>query len=214
MEAILEKLRQSIIDGTPKHAETAAQEALAGGIDPLDAVNNGCVPAMDYVGERFGCHEMFLPDVLMASQAMKAAVAVLEPEMSKRGTERQTHGRVVLGTVKGDIHEIGKSLVAIMLSASGFEVHDLGISVPTERFAAKARELNANIIGVSALLTTTMMVQKHVVESLDQAGLRPRVKVIVGGAPVTRKWAEEIGADGYAKDAMSAVALAKSLVAR
>ncbi len=214
MQNILEKLRQSIIDGAPKHAEAAAQEALAAGIEPLDAVNNGCVPAMDYVGARFGCREMFLPDVLMASQAMKAAVAVLEPEMSKRGTERQTHGRVVLGTVKGDIHEIGKSLVAIMLSASGFEVHDLGVSVPTERFAAKARELKADIVGVSALLTTTMTVQKNVVDSLQLAGLRPQVKIIVGGAPVTRQWAEEIGADGYAKDAMSAVALAKGLMGK
>ncbi len=214
MQAILERLRQSIIDGAPRHAEAAAQEALANGIEPLDALNNGCVPAMDYVGERFGCHDMFLPDVLMASQAMKAAVAVLEPEMSKRGTARQSHGRVILGTVKGDIHEIGKSLVGIMLSASGFEVYDLGISVPTERFAAKAREMNADIVGVSALLTTTMTVQKSVVESLQQAGLRPRVKIIVGGAPVTRQWAEEIGADGYAKDAMSAVALAKSLVGK
>lgn len=214
MDEILRQLRQSIIDGTPERAKEFAQQALAGGIEPLDAINNGCVPAMDFVGERFGCQEMYLPDLLMASEAMKAAIGVLEPEMARRGTQRTTQGRVILGTVRGDIHEIGKSLVAIMLSASGFEVHDLGVSVPTERFAEKARELDADVVGVSALLTTTMMVQRNVVEALDRAGLRPRVKVIVGGAPVTRKWAEEIGADGYGKDAMDAVAVVKRLVDR
>ena len=156
----------------------------------------------------------FLPDVLAASSAMKAAVSVLEPEMRRRGGQRQTMGKVLLGTVRGDIHEIGKSLVAIMLSAAGFEVFDLGISVPTETFAAKARELDADVVGVSALLTTTMAVQKKVIECFDREGLRPRVKVIVGGAPVTRKWAEEIGADGYGKDAASAVSLVKSLLGK
>jgi len=214
MEEIYQRLRQSVVEGLPDRAREAAQQALSAGVEPLDAINGACVPAMDYVGERFGCHEMFLPDVLMASQAMKAAVAVLEPEMRKRGAERVMRGRVVLATVKGDIHEIGKSLVGIMLSAGGFEVHDLGVSVSTELIAAKARELDADIVGVSALLTTTMMVQKNVVEAIVCAGLRPRVKVVVGGAPVTRKWADEIGADGYAKDAMSAVTLAKSLVGK
>ncbi len=212
MDEILQQLRQSIIDGAPQRAKDYAQQALAIGVEPLDAINHGCIPGIDFVGERFGCQEMFLPDMLMASEAMKAAVAVLEPEMAKRGTQRVTQGRVILGTVKGDIHEIGKSLVSIMLSASGFEVHDLGVSVPTERFAEKARELQADVVGVSALLTTTMVVQRKVIEAINQAGLRPRVKVIVGGAPVTRKWADEIGADGYGKDAMNAVAVVKSLL--
>jgi corrinoid protein of di/trimethylamine methyltransferase len=212
MNELFEALRQSIIDGTPEIARTAALDALQRGTDPLETINQACIPAMDYVGEKFSCHDMFLPDVLMASEAMKAAVSVLEPEMRRRGGQRQTMGKVVLGTVRGDIHEIGKSLVAIMLSAAGFEVFDLGISVPTETFAAKARELGADVVGVSALLTTTMAVQKKVIECFDREGLRPRVKVIVGGAPVTRKWAEEIGADGYGKDAASAVSLVKSLL--
>lgn len=212
MDEMFQQLRAAVVDGMPDRAAELAQQALASGADPLETLNQGCIPGMDHVGQKFGCHEMFLPDVLAASEAMKAAVAVLEPEMRRRGTERKVLGRVVLGTVRGDIHEIGKSLVAIMLTASGFEVHDLGVSVPTETFASKARELGADIVGVSALLTTTMMVQKNVVESLERAGLRPRVKIMVGGAPVTRKWAEEIGADGYAKDAAAAVTLARSLV--
>lgn len=208
----LDALRQSIIDGIPDNARHHAMEAMQAGLDPLDTINVACLPAMDYVGARFGCHEMFLPDVLAASSAMKSAVSVLEPEMRKRGLERKALGRVLLGTVRGDIHEIGKGLVSIMLSAAGFEVIDLGISVPSETFAEKARELAADVVGVSALLTTTMAVQRKVIECLDREGLRPNVKVIVGGAPVTRKWADEIGADGYARDAASAVSLVKSLL--
>lgn len=195
-------------------AKEAAQKLLADGIEPLIALNMVCVPAMDYVGERFGCREMFLPDVLASSEAMKAAVSVLEPEMRKRGDQREVHGRVVLGTVKGDIHEIGKGLVGILLGASGFEVHDLGVGVSPEVFAAKAREWRADIVGVSALLTTTMNLQRDVVQCFDREGLRPAVKVIVGGAPVSQKWATEIEADGYGKDAMSAVALARNLMKR
>ena len=212
MDDILQQLRQAIMDGMPSMAKEAVRKALAEGVEPMVALNTGCVPAMDYVGERFGCREMFLPDVLASSEAMKAAVAVLEPEMRKRGDERQVHGRVVLGTVKGDIHEIGKGLVAILLGASGFEVYDLGVGVPPEVFASKARELKADIVGVSALLTTTMNLQRDVVQCFDREGLRPGVKVIVGGAPVSQRWATEIGADGYGKDAMSAVALARSLM--
>jgi corrinoid protein of di/trimethylamine methyltransferase len=210
---LLEELRQAIIDGMPDHAADAARRAVEQGVEPAQALDQACVPGMDYVGQRFGCHEMYLPDVMAASEAMKAAVGVLEPEMRRRGSERKTRGTVVLGTVKGDIHEIGKSLVAIMLSAAGFQVHDLGVSVATEAFAAKIREVDADIVGVSALLTTTMTVQRNVVESLDREGLRPGVKIMVGGAPVTRKWAEEIGADGYAKNASEAVTLARDFMA-
>ncbi len=209
---LLEELRQAIIDGMPDHAANLARRAIEQGLDPAQALDQGCIPGMDYVGQRFGCHEMYLPDVMAASEAMKAAVVVLEPEMRRRGTERKARGIVVLGTVKGDIHEIGKSLVAIMLSAGGFQVHDLGVSVATELFAAKIRELDADIVGVSALLTTTMTVQRSVVEALDREGLRPRVKIMVGGAPVTRRWAEEIGADGYARNASEAVTLAQSFM--
>ena len=134
--------------------------------------------------------------------------------MKKRGSIRETAGRVVLGTVKGDVHEIGKSLVGTLLSANGFDVHDLGVDVPYEKFAEKAREVGADIVGVSALLTTTMTGQRNVIEALDDLGLRPKVKVMVGGAPVTRTWAEEIGADGYSEDAIGAVQVAKKLVGK
>src|SRR5512136_2436812 len=211
---LFEVMKQSIIDGDEEKAAELAQQALAQGIDPLAAINDGYVPGISYVGEQFGAGEMFLPDLMLAAEAMKAAVGVLEPEMQRRGTHRQMLGKVVLGTVKGDIHEIGKNLVATMLSASGFDVFDLGVDVPFAKFAEKAREVNADIVGVSALLTTTMTGQKNVIEALDDLCLRPKVKVMVGGAPVTRSWAEEIGADGYSEDAIGAVELAKKLMGK
>jgi corrinoid protein of di/trimethylamine methyltransferase len=211
-EELFAAMKQSIIDGDEEAAAAVAQRALAAGIDPLEAINQGYVTGMSYVGDQFSAGEMFLPDMMLAAEAMKAAVAVLEPEMQKRGMHRTMLGKVVLGTVKGDIHEIGKNLVATMLSASGFEVFDLGVDVPFEKFVEKAREVNADLIGVSALLTTTMTGQRTIIEMLDDMGLRPRVKVMVGGAPVTRSWAQEIGADGTSEDAMGAVALAKKLV--
>ncbi len=205
-------MRQSIIDGDTDQAAALAQQALEQGLDPLDAINLGFVPGVNYVGEQFGRGEMFLPDLVLAGEAMKTAVAVLEPEMQRRGSRRKMLGKVVLGTVKGDIHEIGKTLVATMLAAGGFEVHDLGVDVPVAKFAEKAREVGADIVGVSALLTTTMVGQKAVIEALDDMGLRPKTKVMVGGAPVTRSWANEIGAEGYSEDAIGAVAEAKKLM--
>lgn len=202
---------RSIVDGAPEAARALAEQALTLGIPALEAIDHGFVPGMSQVGEQFTRRTMFLPDMMAAAEAMKAAMAVLEPELKKQGAERPSAGKVILGTAKGDIHEIGKVLVGTMLTAHGFEVHDLGVDVPCETFAAAAAELSANIVGVSALLTTTMRGQKAVVEAVERAGLRPRVKVIVGGAPVTRQWSEEIGADGYAKDAMGAVALVKNL---
>lgn len=207
-------MRQSIIDGAPDTASSLAQQAVASGVAPLDAINNGFVPGMQEVGEQFAKGQMFLPDMMASAEAMRAAMAVLDPELKKLGAERPLSGIVVLGTTKGDIHEIGKTLVGTLLTAHGFRVHDLGVDVPGEKFAATAREVNADIVGVSALLTTTMRNQKGVVEALEKAGLRSQVKVMVGGAPVTRRWAEEIGADGYAKDAMSAVDLARELMQR
>jgi corrinoid protein of di/trimethylamine methyltransferase len=213
-DELFQAMRQSIIDGAAEHAADLASQVLAAGLDPVEAVNRGFVPGVDYVGAQFAKREMFLPDLIVAAEAMKAGIAVLEPEMRRRGLQREFLGRVILGTVKGDIHEIGKTLVGILLSAAGFEVIDLGVNVTAETFAIQARELQADIVGVSSLLTTTMALQRDVVEALDRQQLRPRVKVIVGGAPVTRKWAEEIGADGYGKDAVGAVALAKSLVGK
>ena len=206
-------MRQSVLDGTPDTAASLAREALTIGISALDAIDHGFVPGMTQVGEEFARRTMFLPDMMAAAEAMKAAMAVLEPELRKQGTERPSAGRVVLGTTKGDIHEIGKILVGTLLTAHGFEVHDLGVDVAPENFASAAVELAAKVVGVSALLTTTMRGQKSVIEAIERAGLRPHVKVIIGGAPVTRQWSEEIGADGYAKDAMSAVGLVRSLIA-
>ena len=205
-------MRQSIIDGAPDQAASLAKQALEQGTPPLEAIDHGFVPGMNEVGEQFAQHKIFLPDMLASAEAMKAAMGVLEPELKRQGGERPTAGTVVLGTTKGDIHEIGKTLVGTLLTAHGFRVHDLGVDVTGERFAAQAREAGADVVGVSALLTTTMRGQRSVIEVLEREGLRPRVKVIVGGAPVTRRWAEEIGADGYGKDAQSAVALVKSLL--
>jgi corrinoid protein of di/trimethylamine methyltransferase len=209
---LFEEMAQSIIDGEPQQAEALARRAVAEGLDPLEALNKGFVVGVDRVGESFSCGEAYLPDLVLAGEAMKAAVGVLDPELAKRGTQRKTLGDVVIGTVKGDIHDIGKTLVATMLAAGGFQVHDLGVDVPPERFAQKAREVNAVLVGVSALLTTTMVNQKAVIEALDDVGLRPKVKVIIGGAPVTRAWAEKIEADGFAEDAIGAVAEAKRMI--
>ena len=211
-EQLFTAMRQAIIDGDPAGATALAEQALAAGIPPLDAIENGFVPGLTYVGEQFGAGELYLPDMMLAARAMQKAVAVLEPEMLRLATSRRVLGRVVLGTVKGDIHEIGKNLVGMMLSTSGFEVHDLGVDVAPDRFVEAAREHDADVIGVSALLTTTMAGQRTVVEAVEAAGMRPKVKVIVGGAPASATWASEIGADGYSEDAIGAVALVRQLV--
>ena len=207
---LFDAMRQSVIDGDPDLAAELAQKAIDQGIDPVLVLDDGFVPGVSYVGEQFGLGEMFLPELVVAGEAMKAAVATLEPEFSRRGTERQILGKVVIGTIEGDIHEIGKTLVATMLSASGFQVYDLGVDVPITAFVEKAREVNADIIGISALLTTTMVRQKDVIEALQDSNLA--TKVMVGGAPVTQSWAKEIGAQGYSEDAVGAVAVAKNLM--
>ena len=209
---LFESMAQSVIDGEVEDAERLARQAIEQGVDPLDAINRGFVIGVNHVGEEYAAGEMFLPDLVLAGEAMKAAVAVLDPEMQRRGTKRQMLGTVVIGTVDGDIHDIGKTLVATMLAASGFQVYDMGVDVPVQTFLEKARETSADVVGLSALLTTTMVKQKDVIEALEEAGLRPQIKVMVGGAPVTRTWAEEIGADGFSEDAIGAVAVAKELV--
>jgi corrinoid protein of di/trimethylamine methyltransferase len=205
-------MRQSVVDGAPQTAAELARHALARGIAPLAAIDRGFLPGLHHVGEEYGRRAMFLPDMMAASEAMKAAVSVLDPVLKQQGDARTNLGTVVLGTARGDIHEIGKTLVGLILSAHGFQVHDLGVDVAAETFAAKAGELGADVVGVSALLTTTMGGQQAVIAELARAGLRPRVKVIIGGAPVTRQWAEQIGADGFGKDAVGAVALVKRLL--
>jgi corrinoid protein of di/trimethylamine methyltransferase len=206
-------MAQSIMEGDAEVAEQLALEALEAGMDPLDAINQGFVVGLDQIGELFGAGEAYLPELVMAGEAMKAVVQTLEPEMAKRGVGRQSLGTVVLATIEGDIHDIGKSLVGTMLSVAGFKVFDLGVDVPILTLIEKARDEHADIIGVSALLTTTMVKQRDMVEALEDMGLHGSVKVIVGGAPVTQAWADEIGADGYSEDAVGAVALAKKLLA-
>ena len=213
-EELFQKMAQSIIDGDADVAVRLAKDAVAADIDPLMAISDGFVQGVNTVGEAFGRGEAFLPELVMAGEAMKAAVATLDPELKKRGSQRQILGKVVIGTVEGDIHEIGKSLVATMLAASGFEVHDLGVDTPGDKLIGKALEVNADIVAMSALLTTTMVKQREVIEELEKEGLRQRLKVMVGGAPVTRDWVETIAADGYSEDAIGAVSLAKQLLGR
>jgi corrinoid protein of di/trimethylamine methyltransferase len=211
-QEILAAMRDSIVNGLPETAAELARQALTLEMDPLEAIERGFVPGITSVGGQFACGQMFLPDLMASSEAMRAAMAVLEPALKAAGAERPTSGTVVLGTTRGDIHEIGKALVGTLLTANGFQVHDLGTNVSSDGFVSKAREVKADIVGISALLTTTMAGQKTVVEALDRAGLRKTTKIMVGGAPVTQRWADEIGADGYGKDAMSAVILARKLV--
>ena len=211
-EELYKKMAQSIIDGDSDVALMLAKESIANKINPLDAITKRFVVGVNTVGVAFERGEAFLPELVMAGEAMKAAVAVLDPELKKRGTERKMLGKVVIATVEGDIHEIGKSLVATMLGASGFEVFDLGVDTPSDKIIGKALEVNADIIAMSALLTTTMVKQREVIEELEKEGLRHRVKVMVGGAPVTRDWVNTIGADGFSEDAIGAVAIAKQLM--
>ena len=211
-DELFQKMSQSILDGDSDAAIALAKQAIESGIDPLEAISKGFVVGVNQVGESFACGEAFLPELVMAGEAMKAAVATLEPEMQKRGTSRQVYGKVVLATVEGDIHEIGKTLVGTMLSASGFQVYDLGVDVPTAKIIEKVKEVDADLVGLSALLTTTMVKQKEVIDELDKLGLRKKVKVMVGGAPVTKDWVQKIEADGYSEDAIGAVGLAKRLV--
>jgi corrinoid protein of di/trimethylamine methyltransferase len=211
-EKLLGEMTQAVIDGLPEKARELANEALRAGIDPLEAIENGFKPGMEVVGEGFDKGELFIPDLMMAGEAMKTAIATLEPELMQRKQARKVLGRVVMGTVEGDIHEIGKTLVATMLAAAGFEVHDLGVDVPAQHFVDAVRDTNANVVGLSALLTTTILNQEVVIQALTEAGLREQVKVIIGGVPANPEWAEEIGADAYAENATEAVDVVKGLV--
>ncbi len=209
---LYQAMAQCVIDGDVDLAEKLAQQSIEAGIDPLEAISKGFVVGVNYIGDQFSKGEAFLPELVMAGECMKAAVGILEPEMARRGTARQVLGKVVLATVEGDIHEIGKTLVGIMLSASGFQVFDLGVNVTAAKLIEKAKAEKADIIALSALLTTTMVKQKEVIETFTAQGLRSDFKVMVGGAPVTREWEKSIGADGYSEDAVGAVMVAKQLV--
>jgi len=210
---LLAQIVASLVAGDPDATVDGTRQALAAGIEPLAIIDGGLVPGMRIVGEKYSTGEYFLPNLIVSASGMKQAMAILVPELKARRQHLTSSGTVVIGTVRGDIHEIGKSLVATMLAANGFEVHDLGVDVPADAFVARVKEAGANLVGLSALLTTTMHGQKDVIDALTKAGLRAQVKVMVGGAPVTRKWADDIGADGWAQDAVAAVDLATRLVA-
>lgn len=207
----LKRLYEAVLTGDAKTAVEVTQSALAEGVDPQQLVTEQMIPAMDEVGRRFENSEYFVPELLIAARAMKGSLQLIRPLLAARGVE--PIGRVVIGTVKGDLHDIGKGIVAAMLEGGGFDVVDLGVDVPAERFAAQAQQSNANIVAVSAMLTTTMTGMKLVVEAVQDARLTDRCKVIVGGAPVSQHFADSIGADGYSSNAAGAVALARQLVA-
>lgn len=210
---LLAQIQLSIIEGKPEDTVRLTAAALEAGTEPMDVIGRGLLPGIQVVGEKFASGEYFLPQLVIAGSAMQKAMELLRPALEQREQKLESLGTVVIGTVQGDIHEIGKSLVGILLSANGFQVYDLGVDVPTETFVSKVRETRATMVGLSALLTTTKAVQREVIEALTAAGLRSQVKVLVGGAPVSQQWADTIGADGYAQDAQAAVQLAKRLAA-
>lgn len=204
------KLREAIINGDAKGAREFTQALLNKGNDPLVIVNDGMTTAMGEVGERFKRGEFFVPEMLIAARAMYAGLELVRPLLA--GREHTTIGKIIMGTVKGDLHDIGKNLVKMMMEGAGFEVVDLGTDVSPEKFVEAVNRERPNLLGMSALLTTTMPSMRATIEALKAAGIRNQVRVMIGGAPVTEKYASEIGADGYAPDASSAVTTARELV--
>ncbi len=204
------QLAEHIIIGDAKAAEQWIMQALSRGADPGDLINKGLIPGMAVVGEKFKNYEYYLPEVLIAARAMKKGMEILRPLLTDH--QASNLGRVIIGTVKDDLHDIGKNLAAMMLEGAGFAVHDLGADVPPERFVQAAQAHGCHLLCLSALLTTTMPMMRTTIEALKAAGIRHQVKVMVGGAPVTHDYALEIGADGYAPDGASAVDKAKELV--
>jgi 5-methyltetrahydrofolate--homocysteine methyltransferase len=205
-----ETIFEGILKGNMPAVQEATTAALAAGTPAGQLLNEAMIPAMAEVGRLFEANEYYVPEMLIAARAMKAGLAILRPELVKEDV--QPLGKVVLGTVKGDLHDIGKNLVAIMVEGAGFEVVDLGVDVAPADFVKAAQDNGAQVIGLSALLTTTMPSMKSTVEALEEAGLKGRVKVVIGGAPVTQKYADEIGADGYARDAAGAATVVKQLL--
>jgi 5-methyltetrahydrofolate--homocysteine methyltransferase len=210
MMELLPKISEELQKGNFKEMPQLIQDALKAGIPPSKILSDGLVAGMDVVGEKFRCDEIFMPEVLISAKAMQAGMDILRPKLIETGAKLA--GKIVLGTVKGDLHDIGKNLVGMLMEGAGYQVIDLGIDVPIEKFVEAVKSNRPNIVGLSALLTTTMPMMKLVIESLTEAGVRDTVKIMVGGAPVTEKFAKEIGANGYAPDAASAVAKARELI--
>jgi 5-methyltetrahydrofolate--homocysteine methyltransferase len=207
----LSPLHDAVVDGDAKQARARTDAALAAGTPPQDILAKALIPAMDVVGSRFECGDYFVPELLIAARAMKAAMEPLRPLLAAAGAK--PIGKVIIGTVKGDLHDIGKNLVAAMLEGGGFEVVDLGVDVPAEKFVEAAAKGEAHLIALSALLTTTMPAMGDAIAALNKAGVRSKVKIMVGGAPITQAFADQIGADGFSDSASSAVHLARRLMA-
>jgi 5-methyltetrahydrofolate--homocysteine methyltransferase len=206
----LSRLRDAIIDGDDQLALEITQQALKEEVNPVEIINKWMIPAMDEVGRRFEAQELFFPEMLIAARAMKRALEPIRPLMAASGVE--PIARVVIGTVKGDLHDIGKNMVGHMLEGAGFEVHDIGIDVPADKFIEAAKTRDAKILALSALLTTTMPEMQKIVELVDRSGLHNTIKIMVGGAPITQAFADEIGADGFGENAGSAVSVARALI--
>jgi corrinoid protein of di/trimethylamine methyltransferase len=205
------KLFEAILNGDTPGAKASTDEMLAAGVDPKVILNDHMIVAMEEVGRRFECNEYFVPEMLIAARAMKAALAIIRPRLAAEG--ESTSIKVAIGTVKGDLHDIGKNLVASMLEGGGFEIVDLGVDVSPEKFIAAVKEQGVKIVALSALLTTTMPSMKTTIDALQEAGIRDQVKVIIGGAPVTQQYADQIGADGFSTNANGAVTVTKQLLA-
>jgi 5-methyltetrahydrofolate--homocysteine methyltransferase len=210
MEPVIKEIFDGILNGNQKVVPVKVNEALEAGIEPSVVLNEGMVAAMAEVGKLFEQGEYYVPEMLIAARAMQAGLAILKPKLIQ--SDFKSSGKVVIGTVKGDLHDIGKNLVSMMLEGAAFEIIDLGTDVSPDKFVEAVKSNGANIIAMSALLTTTMPNMKTTIDALNTAGIRDQVKVMIGGAPVTESYAQQIGADGYAPDASRAVALAKSLV--
>jgi len=206
------ELYDAILTGNARKAEEVTKASLEANVDPAELLGKYMIPAMDEVGKRFECNEYFVPELLIAARAMKTSLALLTPRLAAAGAEPV--GRVVIGTVQGDLHDIGKNLVASMLEGGGFEVVDLGVDVPAHKFVEAVKEKEGSIVAMSALLTTTMVQMKAVIQALETAGVRDKTKVMIGGAPITQQYADEIGADGYSDNASSAVVLARRLASQ
>jgi dimethylamine corrinoid protein len=209
---ILEKVVESVMDGNVEECEKFVKEALQQGIDPMEIIKKGLSKAMNVIGEKFQRLEIFLPDMILAADAVVAGIEIIKPKLKAKNDWKGEEGKVVLGTIQGDVHDIGKNIVKIMLETSGFEVFDLGRDVPVDRFIEKAEELGADIIGMSALMTTTMVYMPVLIQKLKDMGIKNKYQVMVGGAPVLPAWADQIGAEGYGEDAMAAVEVAKRLI--
>jgi len=210
---ILEKLAAVVMDGTEDEAKVLAQAVVANKIDPLEAIEQGLSKGMKIIGDKFECGEAYLPELLMAAASFNAAMSVLKPEIEAQKKQLVKLGKVLIGTVKGDVHSIGKDIVASVLDTSGFDVVDMGVDNPSLNIIQQAEKIQADVIALSSVMTTTMPAQKEVIDTLKEMGIRQKYFVIIGGGPVNQEWADRIGADGYGKSAINAVALVKGLMA-